>query len=468
MLVNSTIHRGLAEFVPAEPGAVGMYVCGATVQSEPHVGHGRYAVVFDMIRRYLIWKGYRVKYVRNITDIDDKIIVAAAAAGEDVAARAARIAALFADSYRALGVGDPDHEPKATEHIPEMLDLIAVLIDRGLAYPARNGDVYFAVRTLESYGKLSGRRPDELLSGARIEVSEDKNDPLDFALWKAAKPGEPSWDSPWGPGRPGWHIECSAMALRYLGTDFAIHGGGNDLIFPHHENEIAQSEGATGETFARFWLHNGMLNLGGEKMSKSTGLLIDLGAAAQRFGGMSLRLFYLMAHYRSPLDYSEDLVMAASMAYERLKRLLVRAPREEGVDPDPEMLGRFVQAMDQDFATPEALALVFEAVAEANRLLDLGQQPVELVAAIHEIVTVLGIEVEPENLDDIAQVVSEVGEEFGVDGGSPVEVVSRLIELRSRARAMRDFARSDLIRDRLIEAGVVVEDTSDGARWVRR
>ena len=468
MLVNSTLHRGLVELVPADPGVVGMYVCGATVQSEPHVGHGRYAVVFDMIRRYLLWSGHRVTFVRNITDIDDKIIVAAAAAGEEVTARADRIAAIFSSAYRALGVSDPDHEPKATEHVPEMLDLIARLIDRGLGYPARNGDVYFAVRSLESYGKLSGRRPDELLSGARIEVSEEKNDPLDFALWKAAKPGEPSWDSPWGPGRPGWHIECSAMALRYLGSDFAIHGGGSDLIFPHHENEIAQSEGATGEAFARFWLHNGMLNLGGEKMSKSTGLLVDLQAAIDRFGGMSLRLFYLMAHYRSPLDYSEELVTAASMAYARLRRFLTRAPRPIAVDPDQALMDRFVESMDQDFATPDGLALVFDAVAEANRLLDLGPAPEALVAAIHEIVSVLGIEIEEERLDDIAQLVGELGAEFGVDGGSPDEVVSRLIEMRAQARAERDFARSDLIRDRLTNAGVVVEDTSDGARWVRR
>jgi cysteinyl-tRNA synthetase len=258
------------------------------------------------------------------------------------------------------------------------------------------------------------------------------------------------------------------MALRYLGPDFAIHGGGSDLIFPHHENEIAQSEGATGETFARFWLHNGMLNLGGEKMSKSTGLLVDLQAAVERFGGMSLRLFYLMAHYRSPLDYSEELVAAASTAYDRLKRLLTRAPRPIGVDPDPEVIARFVEAMDQDFATPDALAIAFDAVAEANRLLDLGEAPDALVAAIHEIVSVLGIEIEGEQLDDIAHLVAELGAEFGVESGTPGEVVSRLIDLRAKARAERDFARSDLIRDRLTAAGVLVEDTSDGARWVRR
>ena len=468
MLVNSTLHRGLVELVPSDPGIIGMYVCGATVQSEPHVGHGRYAVVFDMIRRYLQWSGNRVIYVRNITDIDDKIIVAAAAAGEQVSARAERIARIFTSAYRALAVADPDHEPKATDHIPEMLDLIERLIERGLAYPAGNGDVYFAVRSLESYGRLSGRRPDELLSGVRIEVSEDKNDPLDFALWKAAKPGEPSWDSPWGPGRPGWHIECSAMAFRYLGKDFAIHGGGSDLIFPHHENEIAQSEGATGETFARYWLHNGMLNLGGEKMSKSTGLLVDLEAVIEKFGGMSLRLFYLMAHYRSPLDYSEDLVRGAAIAYDRIKRFLIRAPRPAGVEPDSAVMARFATAMDQDFATPDALAVVFDAIPEANRILDVGGQPDSLVAAVHEMVSVLGFEVEAERLDDIAGLVTELGTEFGLDGYTAGEIVSKLIDLRGRAREERDFARSDLIRDRLNDVGVLVEDTSDGARWVRR
>ncbi|HSL24859.1 MAG TPA: cysteine--tRNA ligase, partial [Acidimicrobiia bacterium] len=393
MRVYSTLHRSLVELVPATPGQIGLYVCGATVQSEPHVGHGRYAVVFDMIRRYLQWRGNHVTYVRNITDIDDKIIAAAAAAGEEVGDRARRIASVFATAYEALGVSSPDYEPKATEHIPEMVELIGRLIDRGLAYRAANGDVYFSVRALESYGKLSGRRPDELRAGARIEVSEDKVDPLDFALWKSAKPGEPYWDSPWGAGRPGWHIECSAMASRYLGADFTIHGGGADLIFPHHENEIAQSEGASGTTFARYWLHNGMLNLGGEKMSKSTGLVVDLTEAIRAYGGMALRLFYLRAHYRSPLDYTEELVLAAASAYDRVRRLLIRAPRPEGVAPDPELMARFVAAMDEDFGTPEAVAIVFAAVADANRSLDQGGLPAAIIAAVHEMITVLGFAV---------------------------------------------------------------------------
>ncbi len=360
--------------VPAEPGKIGMYVCGATVQSEPHVGHGRYAVAFDVIRRYLVWRGNKVTYVRNITDIDDKIIAAAAEAGEKVEERAERMASIFEETYKSLGVLPPDIEPKATEHVPQMLTLIERLIDRGLAYPAPNGDVYFAVRAFERYGRLSRQRPDELLAGARIEVTEAKNDPLDFALWKAAKPGEPSWDSPWGPGRPGWHIECSAMAAHYLGADFAIHGGGNDLVFPHHENEIAQSEGASGETFSRFWLHNGMVNLSGEKMSKSTGRLVGLLEAVAEYGGATMRLFYLRAHYRSPLEFSEDLLAGAATSVERIRRFVLRAPAT-GRKPsaDSSIVDRFVAAMDNDFATPEALAVVFDGITEANRLLDEGE-----------------------------------------------------------------------------------------------
>jgi cysteinyl-tRNA synthetase len=449
MQVHSTLHRAVVELVPRQPGEVSIYVCGATVQSEPHVGHGRYAVVFDMIRRYLEWRGYVVQLVRNITDIDDKIIVAAAETGEQVSERATRMAAIFADAYQRLGVLEPDVEPKATEHVPEMLKLIDRLIERGLAYPVEDGDVYFAVRVFEQYGKLSGRRIDELRAGARVEGSELKHDPLDFALWKAAKPDEPSWDSPWGPGRPGWHIECSAMAGQYLGEAFDIHGGGADLIFPHHENEIAQSEGATGQPFARYWLHNGMVNLGGEKMSKSTGRLIDLTEAVNRFGGMTLRLFFLRAHYRSPIEFSEDLLAAAGAAYQRLFRFMQRAP-STGHNSDPELVRRFEAAMDDDFSTPEALAVLFEAVTEANRILDEGAEAGPIVAAAREMMAVLGIQTDPQ---------MRHGDEAIVDG---------LLVERDRARAERDFVRSDQIRDELAEMGVVVEDTPDGARWFRR
>jgi len=449
MQVHSTLHRAIVELVPRQPGEISIYVCGATVQSEPHVGHGRYAVVFDMIRRYLEWQGFAVHFVRNITDIDDKIIIAAADSGEPVAARATRMTAIFADAYDRLGVRAPDVEPKATEHVPEMLKLIARLIDRGLAYPVPDGDVYFAVRAFEEYGKLSGRKIDELHAGARVEVSELKHDPLDFALWKAAKPGEPSWDSPWGPGRPGWHIECSAMAAHYLGEAFDIHGGGADLIFPHHENEIAQSEGATGHPFARYWLHNGMVNLGGEKMSKSTGRLIELTEAIDRFGGMTLRLFFLRAHYRSPIEFSEELLAAAGVAYQRLFRFMQRAPQMED-DSDPALMDRFAAAMDDDFSTPEALAVLFEAVTEANRILDEEGEAGPTVAAVREMAEVLGIQTDVQTRPETEKIVDE------------------LVAERDRARAERNFSTADQIRDRLAEMGVVVEDTADGARWFRR
>jgi cysteinyl-tRNA synthetase len=467
MQVFSTLHRRLVDLVPRHPGEISMYVCGATVQSEPHIGHGRYAVVFDTIRRYLSWRGNRVTYVRNITDIDDKIIVAAAEAGETVAGRAERIASIFAECYRQLGVDPPDIEPRATEHTAEMVALIEQLIARDLAYVAANGDVYFSVRSYPEYGRLSGRNPDEMLAGARVEVSEWKRDPLDFALWKAAKPGEPQWPSPWGPGRPGWHIECSAMAARYLGAGFDIHGGGADLIFPHHENEIAQSEGATGEPFARYWLHNGMVNLEGAKMSKSTGQLIDLQEAIRQRGGMSLRLLFLRAHYRSPIEFSEELLAAAAAAYERLGRFLERAP-DPRTGADQQVMARFRQAMDHDFATPEALAVMFDALGEANRRLDAGEDPQGLVAAVHEIAGVLGLRAGERTLAGLDGELAALGAEQGVTAGGPEQVLDGLLEVRRQARAGGDYRRADLIRDRLAGLGIVIEDTPDGARWLRR
>jgi cysteinyl-tRNA synthetase len=460
--LNSTIHRAVVPFEPRDEGRVGIYVCGPTVQSEPHVGHGRSAVAFDVIRRYLTWRGYDVTYVRNVTDIEDKIIAAAAEAGESVDLLAVRMAARFAFGYQALGVLEPDIEPKATEHIPEIIGLIEVLIDRGLAYAA-DGDVYFSVRADERYGRLSGRKPDDLRAGYRIEVGESKNDPLDFALWKGAKPGEPWWDSPWGPGRPGWHIECSAMASKYLGDGFDIHGGGTDLIFPHHENEIAQSEGATGDTFARYWLHNGMVNLGGEKMAKSTGVLVDLASIAEKHGGRALRLLFLRAHYRSPIEYSDELLAEAEDALDRLQRFRDRATPGE---PDPAALDRFREVMDEDFATPEAMSLLFDLVRDGNRLLDEGEDAAALAGAVEEIVGVFG-------LDDAAlpaETTLDLGDlpaRFGIEGSGP-EVIDQLIELRATAREERRFDDADAIRLGLDEAGVVLEDGPDGTRWLRK
>jgi cysteinyl-tRNA synthetase len=357
-------------------------------------------------------------------------------------------------------------EPKATEHVPQMLDLIGRLIDRGLAYPAPNGDVYFAVRAFERYGRLSNQKIGDLIAGARIEVAEAKHDPLDFALWKAAKPGEPSWDSPWGPGRPGWHIECSAMAAEYLGSDFAIHGGGNDLVFPHHENEIAQSEGASGEVFARYWLHNGMVNLGGEKMSKSTGRLVGLVEAIDRYGGATLRLFYLRAHYRSPLEYSQDLLEGAAASIERIRRFAQRFRGPGQVSPDEETLARFVAAMDNDFSTPEALAVLFDGMTEANRLQDENKEAGALVSALYTILDVLGIESESSSGDLTA--VTEVAQYLGVSAGSLAEMMEALLAARSEARREKNFALSDEIRNRLAQVGITVEDTADGQRWFWR
>ncbi|MDH3517809.1 MAG: cysteine--tRNA ligase [Acidimicrobiia bacterium] len=467
--VYNTLGRARVPLEPREPGKVSLYVCGPTVQSAPHVGHGRSAVAFDVIRRYLAWSGYEVTFVRNVTDVEDKIIAAANELGVDPSVHATRVAVSFAAAFEALGVLDPDVEPKATEHIAEMLGLISRLIERGLAYPAPNGDVYFSVRTLESYGKLSGRDPDELRSGARIEISEAKQDPLDFALWKAAKPGEPAWESPWGSGRPGWHIECSAMAEKYLGPSFDVHGGGSDLIFPHHENEIAQSEGVSGEVFARYWLHNGMVNLGGEKMAKSTGHVIDLASAIERFGGPAVRLFYLRAHYRSPLEFSEDLLEDARASLDRVARLMARASAGDA-EPEPTVMWAFANAMDDDFATPEGLGVLFDAVRDSNRALDSGEDASGLLAAVAEILGVLGLEAEvSEDLSDLGAEVDSLLTSLGLQAGGTVAVnLDAVVAARRQARDERNWPRADEIRDRLAGMGIVVEDGADGSRWHRR
>lgn len=441
--------RSLVDLVPRDEGRLGIYVCGPTVQAEPHVGHGRYAVAFDVIRRYLQWRGFDVTYVSNITDIEDKIIGAAAETGEPVDELATRMARRFSTSFRRLGVLPPDVEPKATEHIPEMLDLISSLIERGLAY-VRDGDVWFSVKSLEGYGRLSGRKPDELRSGYRIEIDESKDDPLDFALWKAAKPGEPTWDSPWGPGRPGWHIECSAMAAKYLGNGFDIHGGGLDLVFPHHENEVAQSEGATGETFARYWLHNGMVNLGGEKMSKSTGRIVDLEEILDEYGGRALRMLYARAHYRSPIEYSVVLLAEAEESLDRLDRFRERV---EAGEPDSDALARFTEVMDDDFGTPQAVSLMFDLIREGNRLVDEGGDAGGLAGAVDEIVSILG-------LDD--------ADGAPTSGTLAEEEIVAMVAARARARTARDFAEADRIRDDLASAGVIIEDGPHGTRWLRK
>jgi cysteinyl-tRNA synthetase len=464
--VYNTLGRTLETLRPRTEGEVSLYVCGPTVQSAPHVGHGRQAVAFDVIRRYLQWSGYRVRFVTNITDVEDKIIAAAAEAGTTPAEIARRTTAQFLDSYRRLRVSEPDRLVYATEYIPQMIDLISNLIDRGHAYAA-GGSVYFAVRSFPAYGELSGRDVDELRSGSRIEPGPDKSDPLDFALWKASKPGEPVWDSPWGPGRPGWHIECSAMALEVLGFGFDIHGGGLDLVFPHHENEIAQSEAGEGhQPFARYWLHNGMVTLRGEKMAKSLGNVVGLIETLDAHTPEAVRLFYLRAQYRQPIEFADDLLADAEASLSRLWTFRRRAG-EYGGAPDADLIERFRAAMDDDFNTAEALAVLFDAAREGNRLLDSGEDPGPTAAAFDVIVGVLGIDEPYDSLGDVAVRLDALAAEVGIPRGEPREVVDRLIVKRAEARAARDFSTGDRIRDRLAAMGIVLEDGADGTRWHR-
>jgi cysteinyl-tRNA synthetase len=467
---HNTLTRRKEPFVPRDRGRVGIYLCGITVYGEPHIGNLRNVVVFDVLRRHLTASGYQVLYVRNYTDVDDKIINVAGHDPLQAFVVAERWTRVYDEITAALGVQPPDIAPRASGHILEMLALIARLVDAGLAYQA-GGDVYFAVGKWPEYGKLSGRDPAELLAGARVEVNPYKRDPLDFALWKGAKPGEPTWDSPWGPGRPGWHIECSAMAAKYLGRGFDIHGGGEDLIFPHHENEIAQSEGATGEPFARYWLHNAFLELKGEKMAKSVGNVVSPRELLRRHRGVVLRYALLGAHYRSPLEFSEEVIADAAASYDRLATFATNAARAlgaaggelppaavgEGPSDPAGWRGRFQAALDDDLNVPAALAVLFDLVAEANPLivkLERGDASVldglrERFATFLGLVGRLGFS----PLDDLP------------DPAAFRPVLDLLLDLRERARAARDFAAADAIRDRLASAGIRVEDRPGGPRW---
>jgi cysteinyl-tRNA synthetase len=467
MRVFNTLGRQSQPFEAREPGKIGIYVCGPTVQARPHVGHGRAAVAFDVIRRYLEWQGYDVTYVQNVTDVEDKIIAAALDEGVTTAELATRYAEAFAGAYAALGVRPPDIEPAATDHIPEMIELIEQLVAKGHAYEA-SGDVYFAVRSFDGYGKLSGRDIDELMVGARIEAGEHKRDPLDFAVWKAAKPGEPKWDSPWGEGRPGWHIECSAMARKYLGDDFEIHAGGSDLIFPHHENEIAQAEAASGVRFARYWLHNGLVNLSGEKMSKSSGHVIDLIGALELHSPQAIRLFYLRTHYRRPLDFTGEAIADAEASLERLWAFRRRVPGPVESAPDAEVLDRVVSFMDDDFDTAGTLAVIFDVVREGNRRIDAGEDVAPLVAAYDELMTMLGLMEEAVDLSDVDDDIVALATRYGVTTDDPAAAVDALVDLRSEARHRQEWTMADAVRDALADLDIVIEDVRDGARWRRR
>jgi len=462
MQIYNTLGRELVEFVPRDQGAVSMYVCGATVQARPHLGHGRYVVVFDVIRRYLSWLGYDVTYVRNVTDVEDRIIEAANELGVDTQDVVEQSYNDFAEAYRLLRIEEPTVEPWATEHIDDMIDLMGTLIGKEYAYVA-DGDVYFAVRSFPEYGRLSRQNPDDLRAGERVEPGENKRDPLDFALWKAAKPGEPSWESPWGPGRPGWHIECSAMARRYLGDDFDIHAGGHDLIFPHHENEIAQSEAAFGTVFARIWLHNGMMNLGGEKMAKSTGNVVDLLEVLSSHEPSAVRLLYLRTHYRKPLDFTQEALDDAEASLQRLWTFRRRVEGPVEGPPDAEAMARFRAAMDEDFDVAGGLGVLFDVVRDGNRRLDDGEDIGGLIAVYDEIIGMLALDERTDGVADLADLIGEIAERHGAAAN-----VDALLDRREQARTSGDFEAGDSIRDELAEIGIVVEDTADGARWHRR
>lgn len=447
-------------FKPIEAGKVGMYVCGMTVYDYCHVGHARVLVVFDMIARYLRYGGYDVTYVRNITDIDDKIIKRANENGEAIDELTGRFIEAMHEDSAALGVLPPDQEPRATTSMDQIVDMIQTLIKNGYAYPADNGDVYYDVSKFEGYGKLSGKKLEDLRAGERVAVDTGKDDPMDFVLWKAAKPDEPSWESPWGQGRPGWHIECSAMSTNCLGDHFDIHGGGLDLQFPHHENEIAQSEGATGCKFVNYWIHNGFVQIKEEKMSKSLGNFFTLREVLKEYAPEVMRYFILASHYRSPLNYSDQNLDSAKAALERFYNAL-RGVEAAKVSDGGEYEQRFRKAMNDDFNTAESLAVLFEianalntAKAEQN-----SEQAAQLAGQLKYLGSILGL------LQDDADAFMQGG--ASVEGGLSDADIDSLIEQRAAAKQEKNWAESDRIRDELQAQGIVLEDGAGGTTWRR-
>ncbi len=471
--VHNTASRLKEEFAPLNPGQVGVYVCGVTVYDRCHIGHARSVVVFDTIIRHLEWRGFKVKYVRNFTDVDDKIINRAQEEGVECAAIAERYIAAFKEDMGSLNLRRPDVEPRATAHISDIIAAIQGLVDKGVAYEAA-GDVYFSVSDFEPYGRLSQRKLDDLKAGARVEVGESKRNPLDFALWKRSKPGEPAWESPWGLGRPGWHIECSVMSTKYLGPHFDIHGGGEDLIFPHHENEKAQAEALNGQPFVNYWLHNGFVRLNSEKMSKSLGNFLTIEEILKRHHPEVLRLFLLSAHYRSPLDYSEE---AMSEADEGLGRLYEAWGRSEEVlkavsaasaegpltGAAEEARRSFKEAMDNDFNSAQGLGQVFHLARRINRALEeeadlggLGQAAATLV----ELSRILGL---------LGRSPAEFAQErralLLARRGLDPQIIRAKVVQRTNARQSKDFAAADAIRDELSEMGVILFDSPEGTTW---
>jgi cysteinyl-tRNA synthetase len=450
--IFNTLSRAVSDFSPAEPGHVRMYVCGMTVYDLCHLGHARSMIAFDVVQRWLKASGYKVTYVRNVTDIDDKIIKRALENGETIRGLTDRMIDALHQDADALGIERPQHEPRATDYVPQMLSMIATLEQKGLAYRAGNGDVNYAVRKFPGYGKLSGKSLDELNAGERVAIETDKNDPLDFVLWKSAKPTEPDdvkWGSPFGTGRPGWHIECSAMACELLGQTFDIHGGGADLQFPHHENEIAQSEGANGQPLARFWMHNGFINVDNEKMSKSLGNFFTIRDVLKAFDAETVRFFIVRSHYRSSLNYSDVHLNDAKGALKRLYTALQAVPpavvQIDWADP---LAARFKAAMDEDFGTPEAVAVLFELASEANR-----SGSAERSGLLKALGGLLGL------LQTDPTVYLQAG--AGLDEAA----IQRQIQARADAKKAKNFAEADRIRNDLLAQGIVLKDSASGTTW---
>ena len=451
--IYSTLSRAMLPLLPIEPGHVRMYVCGMTVYDLCHLGHARSMVAFDVVQRWLKASGLRVSYVRNITDIDDKIIRRALENGETIRTLTDRMIEALHQDADALGIQRPDHEPRATDYVPQMLSLIGRLVDQGLAYPAADGDVNYAVRKFPSYGRLSGKSLDDLRAGERVAVAESKDDSLDFVLWKAAKPQEPQevqWDSLWGPGRPGWHIECSAMCAGLLGNSVDIHGGGADLLFPHHENEIAQSEGASGQTLASIWMHNGFVTRDHEKMSKSLGNFFTIRDILARFDAETTRFFIVRAHYRSALNYSDAHLEDARSALRRLYTALALVPPSPSSEIDWEQVHAkaFKAAMDEDFGTPEAVAVLFELATEVNKT-----RSAALAGLLRALGACLGLlQAEPEAF---------------LQAGASLDAlaIEALIAQRTLAKSQRDYAQADLIRQQLLAQGITLKDGAAGTTW---
>ena len=491
--IYNSLTRKKEPFVPVEKDKVKMYVCGMTVYSDAHIGHARTYLAFDVIRRYFEYKGYKVTYVQNITDVDDKIIVAANKEGIDALEYSKRFTDRCLGDLDKLGIRRADLYPKASETIPDMIKMTEKIIEKGYGYEA-DGDVYFSVEKFDDYGKLSGQNIEEMKAGARVQPGEKKQSPLDFALWKAAKPGEPSWGSPWGKGRPGWHIECSAMSSKFLGLPFDIHGGGMDLRFPHHENEIAQAEAATGKQFAKYWMHIGLLTINGEKMSKSIGNIVNISELLKKWDAEVIRTFFAQAHYRSPPDFSEKALKDVEKSLERIYRLKEKL---EGLSNDSskldekiltieekeckksidELIEHFEKAMDDDFNTPKAFAVIFEFVNKSNRFLESNPNPngalskyaLETLLIIGDVLTLFQEGKEQDDADLMKKLQSLLLKYAkGFESTDSKEILKKLLEKREEARKNKDWKTADQIRSELEEIGFEIQDTDKGPVWRKK